>query len=187
MFFFLQEKNNDDRVSFYTPQIISDMITQSVCDELDDSNVLIGKDRTLGRGIVGDGRVTGDIALPNGTYTSLNILISTSVENSGSNFSQVLYSHRELYSAAHIISSSLYDFGKIVAFNHEEKRPKLITDSLDKPKKGKSKIRAETNTLASPYIVILPLNLYSPNLLDYLRHNKILTESIAESLVEIVG
>ena len=185
MFFFLQEKNNTDQVSFYTPKIISDMITQSVCDELDDSNVLIGKDRTFGRGVVGDGKVTGDIQIPaSGSVGKLNVLISVSSEKSGANFSQVLYSHRELYSVAHIISSTLYDIGKIVAFNHEEKRPRLI-DSHDKPKKEKSKARAEI-PITTPYIIILPFNLYSPNLLDYLRHNKMLTQSLTESLLETI-
>jgi len=167
MYFFLQEKNNTDRASFYTPQIISDMITQSVCDNLDDSDVLFGKDRTAGRSVEGTGRETGDIKIPAGPAVSVRILITPSAEPSGKNFSSVLYSHKELYSAAHILSSALYDFGKIVAFDHEERRPRLIKQ-------------------LQPTITILPFNLYSTHLLDHLRHIKMLSDSISDCLQEML-
>lgn len=166
MFFFLQEKNNTDLNSFYTPQIISDMLTQAVCDELDDSDVIFTRSSAFGA------KQPVQVGDAGQTTTRVNTLISVATDPAGKSYSVISHAPRTLTPYAQILAESVGDWGKSVAFAHEARKARPIPGSTNK---------------SPPLLVIHPLNLYSPHLLDYLRHTKLLAASIAQSLVEIYG
>lgn len=155
MLYFLQEKNNTDRVSFYTPQIVSSMVTQALLDELDDAPVQVGKQ--VGRDLGGN--------------QGLNILITPSLDPSGKDFAEILFSNRNLIPLCEPLRSNLSDWGKSLSYNFEAKRPKLIPGGKNSP----------------PLIIVRPFPLHSPNLPLYMKHLASLAVSLSLAVQEMVG
>lgn len=172
MFFFLQEKNNTDHVSFYTPQIISDMMTQAVCDELDESDVLFGRETAYGK---------------TGPSVNTHILLTTSLERSTKSFSDVFYSPGNLRSPAAIAADFCGDFGKSIVYEHESRKAKPLQSSKTNstPTKLNTTKLNTTKLNTTKLIVIKPFNIYSPYLTDYLRHLNMLSNSIVQFICEI--
>ena len=119
MFYFLQEKNNSDRVSFYTPQLVSSMVTQALLDELDDSQIQVGKQ-------IGPNP-------DNHQNLGVKILLTPSLDPAGKDFSEILYSLPKKLGNPQLllepIRSNLSDWGKTLAYGFEARKPRPIPSS----------------------------------------------------------